>query len=123
MRTSVDLGTWSGPEPVFVDRRFEDNHARLESPCVIEVDGSFYLFMRDRHQDDTTSTVVLHSFRPDRFALSASVWLCALPHAHALEVVKHGDAYYALRVSGAPHASHSAPEVGGWVDIAEIAFQ
>lgn len=123
LRRSRDLDRWSSATIAFCDPRHEDKHSKLESPVLVPLDGRYYLFIRDRHQDEKTATVVLVSDRPDHFELTPAGWLAVLEDVHAPEIVKENGDYYIARVSGAAHANRRAPPSGGWIDLARLEFR
>jgi hypothetical protein len=123
MRKSDDLRYWSVPVVVHYDTARPTHHSYLESPCVVQRPEGFYLFVRHRLMDEQTTTVVLFSDRPDRFPSGQKAWFCELNDVHAPKIVIDKGKYYIARVSGAPHANSKAPEKGGWIDVAELAFK
>ncbi len=123
LRRSRDLINWEDATIVHVDTARPATHSYLESPFVVQRPEGFYLFIRHRRQGDGTLTVVLCSQRPDRFPSGREQWFAALPDVHAPEIVIDDGRYYLFRVSGARHASPTAPEKSGWLEVAELVFQ
>ena len=123
LRKSTDLEKWSEAIITYVDLEYEDNHSKLESPYVVKEEEGYYMFIRHRHLNERTTTVVLFSEDPEKFPSGIQTWFHELDYIHAPEIVKDKNKYYIVRVSGAQHANKSAPEKEGWLDIAEFEFR
>ena len=123
LRKSADLETWGEAIITYVDLGYEDDHSKLESPYVVKEDEGYYMFLRHRHLDEKTTTVVLFSENGESFPSGIKTWFHEMDSIHAPEIVKHNGKYYILRVSGPKHANKNAPEKGGWLEIAEFKFQ
>lgn len=125
LRTSKDLRQWSDGRPAFVDLSREVKHSRLESPFVIQHEGVYYLFVRDRNREDAqhpAPVMVWTSDKPDQFA-STGAPLTVWPDVHAPEIVAHDGKWYVARVSGCSHAcGHKDRDRHGWIEIAELRF-
>ncbi|MCY2954449.1 MAG: hypothetical protein NTU53_21170 [Planctomycetota bacterium] len=125
LRTSPDLLAWTAARPAFVDFAHEVVHSKLESPFVIQHDGVFYLFVRDRNREDAANpapVTVWASETPERFA-STGAPLTIWPDVHAPEIVAHENKWYVARVSGVSHAcGHRDYDRHGWIEIAELRF-
>ena len=123
LRRSVDPRAWSEATVVHVDTAKQAKHSYLESPFVVPRPEGYYLFIRHRHMNERTTTVVLFSHRPDKFPSGDRAWFAELDHVHAPEIVTDRGRYYIARVSGPPHANKNAPRKGGWIEVAELVFE
>lgn len=122
LRRSQDLETWNKPVDVHVDQSRTVKHSHLESPFVIQAEGAYWLFVRNRSLDERCVTTVFRSDRPDRFRSGVRAWDAELEQAHAPELVFDEGKWHLARVSGPPdHLSH-APRRGGWIDLAPLSF-
>ena len=123
LRKSADLENWGEAIITYVDLGYEDDHSKLESPYIVKEDEGYYMFIRHRHLDKKTTTVVLFSETREEFPSGIQTWFHELDFIHAPEIVKHDGKYYIVRVSGPNHANKNAPEKGGWLEVAEFEFQ
>lgn len=122
LRTGRDLHTWSAARPVFVDRRREVRHSRLESPVVVAHSGCYWLFVRDRLREDArhpAPVAVYRSSEPTSFPDEPGP-LAVFPDVQAPEIVEDAGRLFIVRVSGAPHAAPAAPADHGWLEAAEL---
>lgn len=103
-RRSADLVHWSEPAVVFTDTTTETTVSVTESPCVVERDGWYYLFIGPRGGYEGTD--VLASRDPFRFDLAGYAGHVA---GHAVEVVSDGDAWYASAAGWFRGGLHVAP--------------
>ncbi|MFF5804636.1 family 43 glycosylhydrolase [Streptomyces sp. NPDC012746] len=90
VRRSTDLLNWSAPETVFTDATTDTTPSVTESPCVVERDGWYYLFIGPRGGYEGTD--VFASRDPFRFGLDG--YAGHVP-GHAVEVVSDGQDWYA----------------------------
>lgn len=103
-RRSADLLHWSGPRVAFTDASTDATVSVTESPCVVERDGWYYLFIGPRGGYEGTD--VLASRDPFRFELAGYAGHVA---GHAVEVVSDGDAWYASAAGWFRNGLHVAP--------------
>ncbi|MCX5379720.1 family 43 glycosylhydrolase [Streptomyces sp. NBC_00091] len=89
-RRSADLLNWSDPEIAFTDASTDTTVSVTESPCVVERDGWYYLFIGPRGGYDGTD--VFASRDPFRFDLGG--YAGHVP-GHAVEVVHDGQDWHA----------------------------
>jgi hypothetical protein len=122
LRRSADLEHWSEPVDVHIDTSEEVRHSRLESPFVIQQDGRYWLFVRNRALDEHCVTTVLASPVPDDFGVGERLWVAELTGVHAPELVQADGRWHIARVSGPPDQPFHAPRQGGWIELAELAF-
>jgi predicted GH43/DUF377 family glycosyl hydrolase len=123
LRKSEDLESWGEPIISYVELEHEVRHSKLESPFVVEEDDGYYLFVRNRHLEDSVTTVVLFSENPERFPSGTQTWFAELNFIHAPEIVKFKGAYYVVRVSGAKHAGGKTRKKEGWLEVTELRFE
>ncbi len=123
LRKSSDLEKWSDAIITYVDIGYEDNHSKLESPFIVKEEEGYYMFIRHRHLNERTTTVVLFSEDPEKFPSGIQTWFHELDFIHAPEIVKHNNKYYIFRVSGPSHANQNGSNKDGWLDIAEFEFR
>lgn len=125
LRKSSDLENWDEAIPVYVDLEFEDKHSKLESPFVIKEREGYYLFIRNRHLDENTSTVVLFSKNPEKFPSGIRTWFTVLNNVHAPEIIHYNkDLYFIVRVCcRANHAYLNIRQNQGWLEIAKLEFR
>ncbi len=122
LRRSRDLLHWSDPVVAHVDTSRPVRHSHLESPFVIHAAGTWWLFVRDRAQDDRCLTTLFRSDTPERFPSGVRAWQAELENVHAPELVEDGGRWHIARVSGPLDAFPCAPSNGGWIEIAPIHF-
>lgn len=122
LRRSTDLVHWSDAVPVHVDTSREVSHAHLESPFVVHASGAYWLFVRNRTMDEGCVTTVFRSATPDRFKSGIRAWDAELRDVHAPELVFDRGAWHLARVSGPPDHLACAPQRGGWIELARVAF-
>ncbi|MFD3655212.1 glycosyl hydrolase family 32 [Streptomyces sp. NPDC058620] len=89
-RRSDDLLHWSEPGTAFTDATTSATVSVTESPCVVERDGWYYLFIGPRN--GYCGTDVFASRDPFRFTLGDYAGHVA---GHAVEVVSDGEEWYA----------------------------
>ena len=123
LRRSRDLEKWSEPTVVHFDTSREVSHCHLESPSIVNVCGTYWLFIRDRSRDERCVTTVFRSDRPDSFPSGETAWEYELENVHAPEIVQADGTWYLARVSGPPDHLTCAPRTGGWLEVAELAFE
>ena len=84
---SDNLVSWQDAGPVLVRERAEEHSTTsMESPCVVERDGLYYLFYK--HRDETRLVI---SPDPLNFTNQEDHWFSP---AHAAEVFSFGNAWY-----------------------------
>jgi arabinan endo-1,5-alpha-L-arabinosidase len=103
-RTSDDLVTWSERRTVFTDPEVGTGGGGTESPFVVAHNGSWYLFIGPR--GGYVGTDVFRSDNPYNF--DNKVLVGHLP-AHAAEVVRDGDAWFASAAGWGQGGVHLAP--------------
>ncbi|MFD7460690.1 MULTISPECIES: family 43 glycosylhydrolase [unclassified Streptomyces] len=103
-RRSADLLHWSEPGVAFTDASTDATVSVTESPCVVERDGWYYLFIGPRNGYEGTD--VLASRDPFHFELAGYAGHVA---GHAVEVVRDGEAWYAGAAGWFRHGLYVAP--------------
>ncbi|MFB9514717.1 family 43 glycosylhydrolase [Streptomyces purpureus] len=103
-RRSADLLHWSEPGVAFTDASTDATVSVTESPCVVERDGWYYLFIGPRGGYEGTD--VLASRDPFHFELAGYAGHVA---GHAVEVVRDGEAWYASAAGWFRHGLYGAP--------------
>lgn len=84
---SDNLVTWQDAGPVHIrERATEYSTTSMESPCIVERNGLYYLFYK--HRDETRLVV---SEDPLNFTHQEDVWFSP---AHAAEIFKVNDQWY-----------------------------
>ncbi|WP_030721507.1 family 43 glycosylhydrolase [Streptomyces sp. NRRL S-237] len=89
VRRSTDLRNWSPPRTAFVDASTETTLSVTESPCVVERDGWYHLFIGPRGGYEGTD--VFASRNPFRFDLDGYAGHVA---GHAVEVIADGPRWH-----------------------------
>ncbi|MFD8792640.1 family 43 glycosylhydrolase, partial [Streptomyces vinaceus] len=90
VRRSADLLHWSAPETAFADASTDATLSVTESPCVVERDGWYHLFIGPRGGYEGTDVFASRDpfrFGPDGYAGHVP--------GHAVEVVRDGQDWYA----------------------------
>ncbi|MGW2014916.1 family 43 glycosylhydrolase [Streptomyces sp. NPDC001927] len=103
-RRSADLVSWSEPGVAFTDASTDATVSVTESPCVVERDGWYYLFIGPRGGYEGTD--VLASRDPFHFELAGYAGHVA---GHAVEVVRDGDTWHASAAGWFRHGLYVAP--------------
>ncbi|MCX5071890.1 family 43 glycosylhydrolase [Streptomyces sp. NBC_00513] len=103
-RRSADLLHWSEPGVAFTDATTDTTVSVTESPCVVERDGWYYLFIGPRRGYEGTD--VLASRDPFHFELAG--YAGHVP-GHAVEVIADGEKWYATAAGWFRHGLHVAP--------------
>lgn len=84
---SENLITWQDAGPVLIrERAFEHSTSSMESPCIIEREGQFFLFYK--HRDETRLVI---STDPLHFTDQEDTWFSP---AHAAEIFQYQGAWY-----------------------------
>ena len=120
LRRSEDLSSWDDPIDVHVDTSREVKHSHLESPFVVFAEGKYWLFVRDRSQDENCLTTVFTGDSPTSFPGGDKTRESSLFNVHAAEIVRDQEQWNIARVSC--YCLPISPSRGGWIDIAGISF-
>ncbi|MFI6146951.1 family 43 glycosylhydrolase [Streptomyces sp. NPDC051109] len=116
VRRSADLVHWSAPETAFTDASTDATPSVTESPCVVERDGWYHLFIGPRGGYEGTD--VFASRDPFRFGLDG--YAGHVP-GHAVEVVSDGRDWYASAAGWFRQGLYVAPLL--WRDDAPPPWQ
>ncbi|KOU27505.1 glycosyl hydrolase family 32 [Streptomyces sp. WM6372] len=116
VRRSADLLHWSAPETAFTDASTDATPSVTESPCVVERDGWYHLFIGPRGGYEGTDVFV--SRDPFRFGLDGHAG--HVP-GHAVEVVSDGQDWYASAAGWFRQGLYVAPLL--WRDDAPPPWQ
>ncbi|WP_030154181.1 family 43 glycosylhydrolase [Streptomyces sp. NRRL S-244] len=116
VRRSADLVHWSAPETAFTDASTDATLSVTESPCVVERDGWYHLFIGPRGGYEGTD--VFASRDPFRFGQGG--YAGHVP-GHAVEVVSDGQEWYASAAGWFRQGLYVAPLL--WRDDAPPPWQ
>ncbi|MGW8778445.1 family 43 glycosylhydrolase [Streptomyces sp. NPDC055796] len=116
VRRSADLVHWSAPQTAFTDAGTDATPSVTESPCVVERDGWYHLFIGPRGGYEGTD--VFASRDPFRFGQDG--YAGHVP-GHAVEVVRDGQEWYASAAGWFGRGLYVAPLL--WRDDAPPPWQ
>ncbi|WP_406186460.1 family 43 glycosylhydrolase [Streptomyces sp. NBC_01006] len=116
VRRSADLVHWSAPETAFTDPSTDATLSVTESPCVVERDGWYHLFIGPRGGYEGTDVFASR----DPFRFGQGDYAGHVP-GHAVEVVSDGQDWYASAAGWFRQGLYVAPLL--WRDDAPPPWQ